>query len=393
MKRRALILPIFALLVVTTSSPAPSRATSSFRYPLSNFSGPVSSQWAKLAIDQERNEIYALNQRQNDIRIFDDHGMEIFVFGETLTTAADIAIGRDGSIFILTTGYQTSSIQLLNYRGEHISEISLKNVPEAFSEFVADRLVFAHGSLYLVDSDALLVIVVDEQGFFEEGHDLNLALRPWLSRERAKRKLESDDWKKKKLEYIELNGFAVDKNGSMLFTVPVMFAAFRISPDGRVETFGKAGSGPGKFGVVSGITTDDRGYVYVADRLRSVVLIFDPRLRFQEEFGHRGDRPSNLIVPDDLAVDRSGNVYVAQAANRGVSVFRVVRKTRSPSQGSGAASTLPQKSSKTVERDASDQVKSTVDQDAGLATTGYGWYGRAIEGSEFVTMEESRDDQ
>ena len=68
------------------------------------------------------------------------------------------------------------------------------------------------------------------------------------------------------------------------------------------------------------------GYIYVADRLRSVVLVFDPSFRFQTEFGYRGDRPSSLIVPDDLAIDGKGNVYVGQAANRGVSVFRVVHE-------------------------------------------------------------------
>jgi hypothetical protein len=44
-----------------------------------------------------------------------------------------------------------------------------------------------------------------------------------------------------------------------------------------------------------------------------------------------------LIVPDDLAIDNSGNVYVGQAANRGVSVFRVVHEAASPSQGSNEA--------------------------------------------------------
>ena len=77
--------------------------TASFRYPLSNFEGPVLSQWAKLAIDSERNEIYALHQRANDIRIFDEHGMEIFVFAEGLGSAYDIAIGDDGDIFLLTS--------------------------------------------------------------------------------------------------------------------------------------------------------------------------------------------------------------------------------------------------------------------------------------------------
>jgi hypothetical protein len=76
------------------------------------------------------------------------------------------------------------------------------------------------------------------------------------------------------------------------------------------------------------LCADASGYVYVTDWLRSVVLVFDASLNFQNEFGYRGCRPSSLIVPDDVATDRSGNVYVARAANHGVSVFSVVRKPR-----------------------------------------------------------------
>jgi len=321
------LIALLALLALGPRNPASAGVTASFRYPLSNFSGPVRSQWAKLAVDQERSEVYALNQRANDIRIFDRHGMEIFVFGDGYSTAADIAIGEDGDIFILTTGYQTSTVHLLNYRGEHVSEIPLENIPESLSEFVADRLIYRQGSLYLVDSSSLLVIVVDEEGFFKEAHDLKATLKPALDREKRKQKaIKDSDWKQKALEYVEVNGFTVDSQGNMFFTVPVLFSAFRLSPGGELMEFGRAGSGPGKFGVVSGITVDEMGYIYVADRLRSVVLVFDPSFKFQTEFGYRGDRPSSLMVPDDLAIDREGNIYVGQAANRGVSVFRVVRE-------------------------------------------------------------------
>ena len=172
MTRRRFSISLFALLVLPALapwSPASAGVTATFRYPLSNFSGPVRSQWAKLAVDRERNEVYALNQRANDIRIFDEHGMEIFVFGDGYASAADIAIGDDGDIFILSTGYQTATVHLLNYRGEHVSEIPLENIPAAFSKLVADRLIYRQGSLYLVDSDSLLVIVVDEEGFFQRG--------------------------------------------------------------------------------------------------------------------------------------------------------------------------------------------------------------------------------
>jgi DNA-binding beta-propeller fold protein YncE len=335
MVKRVPYIALFLLLVSAPLHVALAGVTASFRYPLSNFSGPVPAQWAKLAVDPERNEVYALRQRKNDIRIFDEHGMEIFVFGDGFASAADISIGDDGDIFILSTGYKSATVHRLNYRGEHVSEIPLQDVPEAFSEFAADRLVYNQGSLYLVDSDALTVIVVDEAGRFERAHDLEKLLRPFVPRlDRESKGIANFDWKKRKLENIDLNGFTVDKEGNIFFTVPVLFSAYKLTVGGEFTPFGRSGSGRGKFGVAAGIATDERGYVYVADRLRCVVLVFDEDLNFQLEFGYRGDQPSNLIVPDDLAIDSSGNVYVGQAANRGVSVFKVVHQITSESQGS-----------------------------------------------------------
>jgi DNA-binding beta-propeller fold protein YncE len=302
------------MLLMLPEAPAFAGVTSSFRYSLSNFSGPVRSQWARLAVDRERNEVYALDRHNNDIRVFDQHGMEIHVFGEDFTSTADIAIGEDGDIFVLTARYRESTIHLCNYRGQVVSEISIRNIPASFADFRADRLVYRKGSLYLADSNRMIAIVADATGSFKTGYDLKATLARLPSEE---------DEEGKRLQEIAINGFDADDQGNILFTIPSLFAAFRLSPDGNLEGFGRAGSGKGKFGVVAGIAADEKGYVYVSDRLRCVVLVFDRDLRFQTEFGYRGDRPSNLIVPDDVDIDSEGNVYVAQAANRGVSVFRV----------------------------------------------------------------------
>ena len=56
MTERALAIPMLALLLVLPLDPAFGGVTASFRYTLSNFSGPVPSQWAKLAVDRERND-------------------------------------------------------------------------------------------------------------------------------------------------------------------------------------------------------------------------------------------------------------------------------------------------------------------------------------------------
>ncbi len=91
--------------------------------------------------------------------------------------------------------------------------------------------------------------------------------------------------------------------------------------------FGKAGGARGKFNVIAGITTDRKGNIYIADRLKSVVLIFDSSFNFQTEFGFRGLQGSSLVVPDDVAIDNEkGLLYVGQAANRGVSVFRIIEE-------------------------------------------------------------------
>jgi DNA-binding beta-propeller fold protein YncE len=71
---------------------------------------------------------------------------------------------------------------------------------------------------------------------------------------------------------------------------------------------------------------DDRGYYYVADRLKRAVLIFDKDFQFQGQFGYRGSRPDNLIGPKNLALDGEGRLYVSQLRSRGVSVFKITYK-------------------------------------------------------------------
>ena len=118
-----------------------------------------------------------------------------------------------------------------------------------------------------------------------------------------------------------MTGFTVDGEGNIFFTVPVLFRVFKFSPDRKMASFGRPGSAPGRFGIVSGIVTDSRGNLLVADKLRCVVMAFDKGFNFLGEFGYRGTRPENLVVPDDLAIDTKDRIYVSQGRRRGVSVF------------------------------------------------------------------------
>jgi DNA-binding beta-propeller fold protein YncE len=284
---------------------------------LSDFSGAIPSQWARLDVDQRHQEIYTFNRGERRIQIFNDRGMETFSFDLQGNTAsvADMAVGDNGAIYLLSSRGDATSIMTLDYRGEPTGRITLSGLPPAMETFHTDRLVSSNGAFYLVDSTSLRILVLDGEGRFKQLHRIGVQLQA-LARQQEP--------ENKKTLHLEIGGFAVDDQGVIYFTVPVLFAAFRLNNAGILESFGRSGSGPGKFGVVAGIAGDEHGNIYVSDRLRSVVMVFDHTFEFLGEFGYRGPGEENLIVPDDIAVDSAAaKVYVAQAANRGVSVFRL----------------------------------------------------------------------
>ena len=321
MKTKTLKSKIIACLCFFSTSawamPAAAELQVSFQYMLSDFSGTIRSQWAQLGFDQKNKEVYTFNQGGNEVRIFNEQGMEIFTFGEEseMISATDIAIGENGDIYLLPRLNSALSIEILDYRGEHAGTLAIQNIPAQLQGFSADRLEFRDGIFYLVNSRSSKIITANREGEFLQLHDVGSRLLEIAE--------EQDPERKRNLE-LELSSFCVGGQGEMYFTVPVLFAAFKLDRDGELESFGRAGSGPGKFGVVAGIACDGNGNIYVADRLRSVVMVFDRNFQFQGEFGYRGGQDDNLVVPNELAVDETaGRVFVAQGANRGVSVYKI----------------------------------------------------------------------
>jgi DNA-binding beta-propeller fold protein YncE len=282
-----------------------------YLHTLANFNGPLLTQWGNIYVDRERGETYIIDSNARDVKIYNANGMETFVFGDTgnLGIVYDLTVDANGDIVIISTKDGTPDIVRCNYRGEPKETVALTDLPDDFSSFSPKRIVHQNGKLFLADTSGLRIAVTDMNGMFQRGYDI----APMIDVADSKRSEK------------EMTGFNVDGKENMFFTISVLFQAFRVSPEGKLVGFGHAGSGPGAFGVVSGIVSDDRGYIYVTDKLKSVVLVFDDRnFDFQTEFGYRGNRPHNLIVPNDIDIDSNGNVYVSQGANRGISVFRAL---------------------------------------------------------------------
>ncbi|UCG14191.1 MAG: hypothetical protein JSU72_06945 [Deltaproteobacteria bacterium] len=284
----------------------------SFLYSLSDFNGTIPYNWVNISVDEERNEVYVTDGKERDIAVFNELGMEIYRFGDdgSLGSVIDATVEKDGHILVLSRRNSGNSIILCNFRGEPLAELELKKFPPDFSDFSPNRLVYSQESLYLLDKRSMKIAVTDNNGLFQKGYDVS----PLVGVEQNR------------LIATEMEGFSVDRKGNMLFTIPVKFSAYRLSPDGKITSFGRRGGGPGRFNVVGGIVADDRGYYYVSDRLKSAVLIFDKDFQFQGEFGYRGSRPGSLIGPKNLALDAEGRLYVSQLRSRGVSVFKITYK-------------------------------------------------------------------
>ncbi len=283
----------------------------SYLYNLSDFTGVVPSSWPTLFTDASHKEVYVIYQ--GIVKVFNDNGMEVYRFGddENLGSIFDATVDKAGNILLLSykwkDGKALYSIIFCNYRGEPVSRLGLKNLPEELAtDFYPNTITYRQGRLYLADKSAMKVAVTDENGVFEKSYDLLKLLK----------KEEKDRHE------IDISGFDVDSEGDLLFTVPVLFKAFKLSAGGKLTAFGQRGSIPGKFNIVSGITTDDKGNYYVADSLKSVVMVFDSNFRFIKQFGYRGNGRGNLMVPLDIAF-QNGKLYVTQSAEKGVSVFSV----------------------------------------------------------------------
>ncbi len=284
----------------------------SFMYTLSSFTGPIIYDGARVYVDAARNEAYVVSK--GIAKVFNGNGMEIYRFnsGNELGAISSLDFDQEGNIYTLSymNGYLHASYNIVrcNYRGEPQSTIEIKGIPSRFTDFMPRYMAYRDRQFYLADPSSLRVVITDMSGQVQKSFDLIAVL----------------ELKESDRQDNEMGGFSVDKDGNMLFTMPTLFSASVLSPDGKIASFGTAGSIPGKFANISDIIRDNRGNILVADKLKDVVNIFDKDFSFLMEFGGRGIAPENLVIPQSIALDSDNKLFVTQASSRGVSVFRLL---------------------------------------------------------------------
>lgn len=282
-----------------------------YMYKLSDFTGMIPFNSARVFADRRHQELYVVGA-DNSIRIFNEAGMETYQFNDdgNLGIVYDAVVDKNGDILVLsysTSSVGTYSLIRCNYRGDRLGKVDLKNLPKEFgANFYPSVLAYREGRLYLADQGLMKVVVTDDQGLFERGIDLADVLK-------------IDEKKRSSMDFA---GFSVDKDGNILFTIPVMFKAFKLAPDGQLASFGERGGAPGRFNITSGIVSDDDGRYYVVDKLKCAVLIFDRNFKFLAQAGYRGWNDGGLIAPTDVAI-LDDKLYISQMGSRGISVFAI----------------------------------------------------------------------
>jgi hypothetical protein len=300
--------------------------SASYLYTLSNFTGIYPISWAKIDVDKAKDEVYIVSLTK--IKIFSETGMEIYTFNETgeLGWVNDVSVHSSGDIMVLAYQSQVGRnvITRCDFRGEPLSTIELKNLPEEHAGFVPNRIVVRGDLLYLANTREMKVIVTDEAGAFQKAYDIAPIIKKDIEKEFADNEKQKDRELEKEKQDSGMTGFSVDSEGNILFSNSALARVYRMSKDGVLQSFGQRGSSPGKFGVPADVITDATGkYLLVADTLRCAVLVFDKDFRFVSEFGMRGYKPSNLVGPMYMAVDSRNRVYVSQLRNRGVNVYQI----------------------------------------------------------------------
>ncbi len=306
-KHIRIIILSLSLLIVSAGMSMAGTFKASHLYNLSDFTGPLTYSWGALSVDATRNEVYFIYQ--NLVKVFNENGMEIFQFGDDLQLGQVLgaAVDKNGDIVLLAYLEGRSTIIKCNYRGEPLGEIKLQRLPKDFADFNASQMVSRDGLLYLASHSEKKLVVAEADGTFVRGYDV-FDMLPHMDKERND---------------IDLSTISVDQHNNILFTIPVLFSAFILSPEGKLTSFGRPGGAPGRFNVVGGMVSDSQGNYLVADMLKSAVIVFDKDLNFVKEFGYRGAQPGNLIGPRDLVIDGRDRLYVTQGRARGVSVFQL----------------------------------------------------------------------
>lgn len=94
-------------------------------------------------------------------------------------------------------------------------------------------------------------------------------------------------------------------------------------PEGNLQSqFGSKGKEEGQFLMISGIATDSAGQIYVADSKQRPIQVFDRNGKFLRSFGKHGPRQEEFSFPGSISIDEKGRIWIVDTFRHHVKVFK-----------------------------------------------------------------------
>ena len=222
--------------------------------------------------------------------------------GRGFTNPVDVAIGREGTLYVLSRGASETAarmpmkrVTMCTLEEDYLGEFSTGGTRDGQLMWPVSIATDRDGNVYISDEALHRISIFDSPGRFLGG---------WGVRGNRNGELDGPA------------GMAFDKDDNLLIVDSVNNRIQRFTRDGTfLDAWGRGGSADGEFDLPWGISIDQAGDVYVADWRNDRIQKFDPAGRHLATWGGSGRGDGEFDRPTWPAVDRDGNIFVADWGN------------------------------------------------------------------------------
>jgi DNA-binding beta-propeller fold protein YncE len=228
--------------------------------------------------------------------------------GRGFNNPVDVALGRDGVLYVLNRAGSDVEIRMLYKRvtmctpdEDYLGEFSSGGAEDGQLMWPAAIAIDAEGNVYISDEALHRISIFDAQGRF---------LAKWGVRGSGAGMFDRPA------------GLVFDQDQHLLVVDGLNNRIQRYTKDGRfLGQWGKGGRGAGELNLPWGIAVDRAGAVYVADWRNDRIQKFDAQGGFLASYGTSGRGAGEFSRPSGVAVDGEGNIYIADWGNERVQVL------------------------------------------------------------------------
>ena len=235
-------------------------------------------------------------------------GIYSMVPGRGFNHPVDLALGDDGTIFVLDRGGSDTPVRI-NYKRvtrvtadeEYRGVFPIGNLPEGGTMWPVAIAIGPDGNLYISDEALHSIHIFSTDGAF---------LGAWG------RQGSGDG------QFDRPAGVAFDGEGNLVVADTLNGRIQRYTKEGRyLGGWAGPGSGDGELNMPWGVSVDASGSVYVADWGNDRVQKFDAAGRHLATYGSSGTGDGRFLRPSSVDTDEYGNIYVADWGNERVQVL------------------------------------------------------------------------